>query len=125
MRDRAYSVYAAIFGALLVTGLIGAVAGNPLIPLVDGRGVVAETNNTFSAGYSTIMAPIFWVSDDSNLNETTEVAVDTGDEACAVVAMDCAATYTFSHAGASGDEFTASTCATDLADTTVALSFCY
>ena len=125
MQSRFRAASAAFLGALLATVLIGAVAGNPLIPLVDGRGVVAETNNTYSAGYSTVMAPIFWVADDTNISETTEVAVDTGNEACAVMAMDCAATHIFTVGGGSGDEFTASTCATDQADTTVLLSFCY
>jgi hypothetical protein len=111
---------------LLLGGLLGAVSSSPLIPLVNGRGVAAETNNTFGAGSSTIMVPIAWVSDDSNVNETTDVLVDTGNEACAVVAMDCAITYTIEIAGADdADDLTPSTCATDIANTKRALSFCY
>lgn len=105
---------------------LGAVSGNPLIPLVNGRGVAAETNNTFGTGYSTVMVPIAWVSDDSNVNETTEVAVDTGAEACAVVAMDCALTYVIEQAGADdGDDLVPSTCATDQTNQRKVMSFCY
>lgn len=114
---------AAIFGAFLC---IAAVPGNPLIPLVNGRGVVAETNNTYSAGFSTILAPIFWVSDDSNVNETTGVAVDTGNEACAVVAMDCADTVIYEpFAAGDASELSDSTCATDQTNTRILLSFCF
>lgn len=111
---------------LLAAFTMGAVSDNPLIPLVNGRGVAAETNNTFGTGYSTVMVAIPWVSDDSNVNETTEVAIDTGTEACAAVAMDCAITYQIQPAGA-GDaqDLLLSTCGTDQTDQRKLLSFCY
>ena len=124
MRGRTLALAAALsLGAALV---MGAVSSNPLIPLVSGRGVAAETNNTFGTGYSTVMVTLAWVSNDTNVNETTEVAVDTGAEACAVAAMDCAITYQIQPSG-DGDaqDLLLSTCSTDQTDASKNLSFCY
>jgi hypothetical protein len=122
-----------LFSVLLVLCFAGsALAGvdGPAIPSIEGKGVDAETNDTFGSGLSTIASPIFWVSDDSAvnsgtlLNDTVGVLIDTGDEACARIGMNCIETYTFAVGGGSGDEVVDSACSTDLADTTIALSFC-
>jgi hypothetical protein len=119
------NLFAFLMTLLVAGSAFAGSTGDVDIPTIQGKGVAVETNNTFGAGTSTIMIPIVWVSDDTAVNETTGVAVDTGDEACAVVAMDCADVVSFDEAGASGDEFTASACNTDLADTTRAIAYCY
>jgi hypothetical protein len=118
--------FSLLMAALLFAFTLGAISDNPLIPLVNGRGVAAETNNTLGTGYSTVMVTVAWVADDSNVNETTEVAVDTGDEACAVMAMDCAYTYRIQPSG-DGDaqDLLLSTCSTDQTDAKKIFSFCY
>jgi len=55
----------------------------------------------------------------------TGTSDDTGTEVCALVGMDCLDSVVFDEAGAAGDEFTAGTCATDVADAARAIHYCY
>lgn len=121
MKNRLFAFLAILF----IAGVAFAGStGNKLIPTIEGKGIPFETNMGIAAGAGRVAVPIFWVSDDTAVDDITGVALDTGDEACAVFAMDCVEVYTFAVGGGSGDEVVDSACNTDLANTTIALAFC-
>lgn len=97
----------------LVLGLAGAVyaADSQSLYRVPGDAVVGESNSTAS------MVPILTV--------VSGVANDTGAEVCADIQMDCHDVVVLAEAGGSGDEIVASTCATDNADASLTISYCY
>lgn len=124
MRNFILSLVAAL---VLLPGLAFAgTTGDPDVPTVEGKGIIAEPGEAGGAGESFVGTVIFWESDDSAAyGGPTGAVIDTGTEACAVFAMSCFDTYTIVVGGGAGDELLDSTCATDLANNTLALSFCY
>lgn len=113
--------------ALFIPGLAFAgTTGDDDVPTVKGKGIIAEPGEAGGVGESFVGTVVFWESDDSAVyGGPTGATLDTGTEACAVFAMSCFDTYVIDPAGGAGDELTDSTCATDQADNTLAISFCY
>jgi hypothetical protein len=99
-----------LLAALTVAGAAIAADSQSLYRL-PGNSVLGETD---SAATSVVIYTV-----------VTGVANDTGTERCALIGFDCLDAVVFDEAGASGDEFTAADCSTDVADASVALTFCY
>lgn len=121
---RSLKFYFLGLAAVLVAGVALAGVDGPNIPSTEGKGIVVETNNTFSGTTSTGTFVVYVVTEETAVNETTGVAVDTGTEACAIWGADCVDVWLPDPAGGAGDELVDSTCATDQADQIDMLVFC-
>ncbi len=81
---------------------------------ISGRNYYVESNDDLYK----LAIVIYWEADDA-----ATINIDTGDEVCANLGMDCVDTTIFDEASA-GNEFTAALCDTDIDDGQPAFTYC-